>query len=132
MINKAHHVSMCWCTRRPPPSYVQMQNLITNFTLQFRYANNSNYKNDTMIRKEGFIAQEILDELKRIIEDSEVQHIAPTCNGLLLAASTSLLMNVSRSITNGAEEASIMLKPELPIIKSTATHVEYSLCELAS
>ena len=41
-------------------------------------------------------------------------------------------MNVSRSITNGAEEASIMLKPELPIIKSTATHVEYSPCKLAS
>ncbi len=41
--------------------------------MQFRYANNSNYKNDTMIRKEGFVAQEILDELKRIIEDAEVQ-----------------------------------------------------------
>ena len=41
--------------------------------MQFRYANNSNYKNDTMIRKEGFVAQEVLDELKRIIEDAEVQ-----------------------------------------------------------
>ncbi len=43
-----------------------------DFLVQFRYANNSNYKNDTMIRKEGFVAQEILDELKRIIEDAEV------------------------------------------------------------
>jgi hypothetical protein len=90
--------------RRPPPSYVQMQNLITIFILQFRYANNSNYKQDTMIRKEGFVAQEILDELKRIIEDSEVQHpLHPTCNGLLLAASGSLLMYISRSITRGPE-----------------------------
>ena len=42
------------------------------FPVQFRYANNSNYKNDTMIRKEGFVGQEVLDELKRIIEDAEV------------------------------------------------------------
>ena len=64
---------------------MQMQNLITLFILQFRYANNSNYKQDTMIRKEGFVAQEILDELKRIIEDSEVQHpLLPTCNGSCL------------------------------------------------
>lgn len=40
--------------------------------MQLRYANNSNYKNDTMIRKEGFVAPAILEELKRIIEDSEV------------------------------------------------------------
>ncbi|KAK9906502.1 hypothetical protein WJX75_002990 [Coccomyxa subellipsoidea] len=39
---------------------------------QLRYANNSNYKNDTMIRKEGFVAPAILEELKRIIEDSEI------------------------------------------------------------
>ena len=42
------------------------------FPVQFRYANNSNYKQDTMIRKEGFVGQEVLDELKRIIEDAEV------------------------------------------------------------
>ncbi|BDA46110.1 g1781 [Coccomyxa elongata] len=39
---------------------------------QLRYANNSNYKNDTMIRKEGFVAPAVLEELKRIIEDSEI------------------------------------------------------------
>ncbi len=39
---------------------------------QLRYANNSNYKNDTMIRKECFVSQAVLDELRRIIEDSEV------------------------------------------------------------
>lgn len=39
---------------------------------QLRYANNSQYKNDTMIRKECFVSQAVLDELKRIIEDSEV------------------------------------------------------------
>lgn len=40
--------------------------------LQLRYANNSNYKNDTMIRKEAFVSTAVLDELRRIIEDSEV------------------------------------------------------------
>eukprot|EP00755_Sulcionema_specki_P017349 Sspe_Gene.64177::Locus_37633_Transcript_1_3_Confidence_0.500_Length_545::g.64177::m.64177/K12877/MAGOH; protein mago nashi len=37
-----------------------------------RYANNSNYKNDGMIRKEVYCNKIVLDELKRIIEQSEV------------------------------------------------------------
>ena len=51
---------------------VKKQGTDLTFHVQFRYANNSNYKNDTMIRKEGFVGQEVLDELKRIIEDAEV------------------------------------------------------------
>lgn len=39
---------------------------------KLRYANNSNYKNDTMIRKEAYVHKAVLEELKRIIEDSEV------------------------------------------------------------
>ena len=37
-----------------------------------RYANNSNYKNDTMIRKEAYVHGAVMDELRRIIEDSEI------------------------------------------------------------
>lgn len=33
----------------------------------------SNYKNDTMIRKECYVGQAVLDEMKRIIEESEVR-----------------------------------------------------------
>ena len=40
--------------------------------LQLRYANHSNYKNDTMIRKEANVAPAVLKELKRIIVESEV------------------------------------------------------------
>ena len=40
--------------------------------LQMRYANNSQYKNDRMIRKECFVQPTVLDELKKVIEDSEV------------------------------------------------------------
>ncbi|CAN0071100.1 unnamed protein product [Discosporangium mesarthrocarpum] len=39
---------------------------------KLRYANNSNYKNDTMIRKEVMVSQTVIDEVRRIIEDSEV------------------------------------------------------------
>lgn len=39
---------------------------------KLRYANNSNYKNDTMIRKEVFLTQAALKECRRIITDSEV------------------------------------------------------------
>ncbi len=42
---------------------------------KLRYANNSNYKNDTMIRKEAYVHSAVMDELKRIIEDSEVRRI---------------------------------------------------------
>lgn len=37
-----------------------------------RYANNSNYKKDTMIRKEVMCNTNVIKELKRIIEDSEI------------------------------------------------------------
>ena len=39
---------------------------------KLRYANNSNYKNDTMIRKEAYVHKAVLEELRRVIEDSEV------------------------------------------------------------
>ncbi|VDK61384.1 unnamed protein product [Cylicostephanus goldi] len=42
---------------------------------QLRYANNSNYKNDTIIRKEAFISPAVLQELKRIVEDSEIMQV---------------------------------------------------------
>ena len=45
---------------------------------ELRYANNSNYKNDTMIRKEAYSHQAVMDELRRIIEDSEVILVTKT------------------------------------------------------
>lgn len=39
---------------------------------QMRYRNNSNYKQDTEIRKKAYVSQAVLDELKRIIADAEV------------------------------------------------------------
>uniref|UniRef100_A0A4X2KEF4 Mago homolog, exon junction complex subunit n=1 Tax=Vombatus ursinus TaxID=29139 RepID=A0A4X2KEF4_VOMUR len=39
---------------------------------KLRYANNSNYKNDVMIRKEAYVHKSVMEELKRIIDDSEV------------------------------------------------------------
>ncbi|KAJ3283312.1 Protein mago nashi 2 [Borealophlyctis nickersoniae] len=39
---------------------------------KLRYANNSNYKNDTMIKKEVFVSPSMMAELKRIVADSEI------------------------------------------------------------
>lgn len=39
---------------------------------KMRYANNSQYKNDTLIRKEAFVGKIVIEELKRIIDDSEI------------------------------------------------------------
>mmetsp|Transcript_26394 Transcript_26394/g.26645 ORF Transcript_26394/g.26645 Transcript_26394/m.26645 type:complete len:148 (+) Transcript_26394:111-554(+) len=39
---------------------------------KLRYANNSNYKNDVMIRKEVTVSPAVMNEFKRIIQDSEV------------------------------------------------------------
>uniref|UniRef100_A0A8C2UI19 Protein mago nashi homolog n=1 Tax=Chinchilla lanigera TaxID=34839 RepID=A0A8C2UI19_CHILA len=40
--------------------------------LEFEYANISNYKNDVMIRKEAYVHKSVMEELKRIIDDSEI------------------------------------------------------------
>ncbi|KAI1955411.1 hypothetical protein LOZ58_006784 [Ophidiomyces ophidiicola] len=37
-----------------------------------RYANNSNYRNDSLIRKEMCVSSLMISELKRIIKDSEI------------------------------------------------------------
>ncbi|BAT03471.1 Os08g0107900 [Oryza sativa Japonica Group] len=39
---------------------------------KLRYANNSNYKKDTMIRKEVFVSPSVLREATRIIHESEM------------------------------------------------------------
>ncbi|CAK79269.1 unnamed protein product (macronuclear) [Paramecium tetraurelia] len=39
---------------------------------RLRYANNSNYKSDVLIRKECYVSDAILTEIKRIIEESEI------------------------------------------------------------
>ncbi|XP_065185801.1 protein mago nashi homolog [Sycon ciliatum] len=39
---------------------------------RLRYVNNSKYKNDTMIRKECVVHKAVVQELMRVIDDSEV------------------------------------------------------------
>lgn len=39
---------------------------------KLRYANNSNYKNDTLIRKEAYVNKTVMDELKRVIDESDI------------------------------------------------------------
>ena len=53
---------------------------------KLRYANNSNYKNDTMIRKEVFVSEAVTNELRRIVEDSEIMKVSSKfkCNNVKL------------------------------------------------
>ncbi|KAL2120929.1 hypothetical protein VTJ04DRAFT_4956 [Mycothermus thermophilus] len=37
-----------------------------------RYANNSNYRNDSLIRKEMYVSSLVVDEIKRIVRESEI------------------------------------------------------------
>ncbi|ORX34406.1 Mago nashi protein [Kockovaella imperatae] len=39
---------------------------------RIRYANNSNYRNDSLIRKEMYVSATVAEELKRIIRESEI------------------------------------------------------------
>ncbi|WFD38719.1 Protein mago nashi [Malassezia japonica] len=39
---------------------------------RLRYANNSNYRNDSLIRKEMWISPLMIQELRRIVEESEI------------------------------------------------------------
>ncbi|XP_035884511.1 protein mago nashi homolog 2-like [Phyllostomus discolor] len=39
---------------------------------KLRYANNSNYKNEVMIRKEAYTHKSVMEELTRITDDSEI------------------------------------------------------------
>jgi protein mago nashi len=39
---------------------------------RLRYGNHSNYKNDGLIRREVFLNKLVLDEIRRIIEESEI------------------------------------------------------------
>merc|ERR1719469_425230 len=58
--------------------WVTKASLATNSEFEFRpdgclrYANNSNYKNDVMIRKEAYVTPAVMRELRKTIEDSEI------------------------------------------------------------
>jgi protein mago nashi len=39
---------------------------------KLRYANNSNYKKDTLIRKEVYVNRAVIDELKRVVNESDI------------------------------------------------------------
>jgi len=42
---------------------------------KLRYANNSNYKHDSMIRKEVFLSPAVVEEVKRIIQASDIVRV---------------------------------------------------------
>jgi protein mago nashi len=47
---------------------------------KLRYANNSRYKNETIIRKEVFVSNAVRKELKKIITESEIMKYVLQCH----------------------------------------------------
>lgn len=69
-----HHGPMCgMATRTPARPFVFPR--LPRRPVQLRYANNSNYKNDTIIRKEVHVGSAVLGELERIIEDAGIMQV---------------------------------------------------------
>jgi protein mago nashi len=64
---------------------------------KLHYANNSNYKNDTMIRKEVFVSPSILREARRIIQESDVSP-HPSCYPILGSDSPSCSESVEENL----------------------------------
>lgn len=65
---------------------------------KLRYANNSNYKNDTIIRKEVYVTPAVVRECRRIITESEV---GSTPYSLLLLLEISLFLLSFRVYDSG-------------------------------
>ena len=42
---------------------------------KLRYANNSNYKRDSLIRKEVFVSPAVVEEVKRMVEESNITSV---------------------------------------------------------
>ena len=45
---------------------------------RLRYANNSNYKSDVLIRKEAYVTESVIAEFRKMIEDSEIMKLFST------------------------------------------------------
>ena len=67
-----YHPSSFQPTTHTPPRHALSQTHTRYRREQLRYANNSNYKNDQLIRKEMYVSPEVIAEVKRIIADSEI------------------------------------------------------------
>ena len=65
------------CVRPPPRPALSESGFLCSDPRRCSRRCSSNYKNDTMIRKEAFVNESVMAELKRIIEDSEVMKCAP-------------------------------------------------------
>ena len=54
------------------PGWTRRRRCIDGRSAVARYANNSNYRNDSLIRKEMCVSSVIIDEIKRIVKSSEI------------------------------------------------------------
>nr|CAD1822845.1 unnamed protein product [Ananas comosus var. bracteatus] len=91
---------------------------------KLRYANNSNYKNDTMIRKELFVTPAVIRECRRIIADSE---------SLSLSLSLSLFSSsrIMKEDDNNWPEPDRVGRQELEIVMGNE-HISFTTSKIGS
>lgn len=77
-----------------------------------RYLNNSNYKSDSMIRKEVFVSPAVVEEVKRIIVESNI-------------------VNVDDSKWKEPEDGTTAGRQELEC-KVGSHHIAFTTCEIGS
>lgn len=96
-----------------------------------RYANNSNYKNDTMIRKEVQVSKTVLDELRRILVDSEVSHGAACLLLLLRQMQTCNVVQVTKEDDNEWPAPDRVGRQELEVVLGNE-HISFCTTKLGS
>ncbi|KAJ6955091.1 hypothetical protein NC652_006510 [Populus alba x Populus x berolinensis] len=90
---------------------------------KLRYANNSNYKNDTMIRKEVFLTPAVLKECRRIISDSEIMY--------LYVIELDAVEDIMKEDDNNWPEPDRVGKQELEIVMGNE-HISFTTSKIGS
>ncbi|CAL9076369.1 unnamed protein product, partial [Musa textilis] len=99
---------------------------------KLRYANNSNYKNDTMIRKEVFVSPAVLRECRRIIADSEVPPSPLSIRVSISRSSVRLvLLQIMREDDNNWPPPDRVGRQELEIVMNNE-HISFTTSKIGS
>eukprot|EP00850_Spirogloea_muscicola_P019590 SM000194S04826 [mRNA] locus=s194:223740:224893:+ [translate_table: standard] len=107
---------------------------------KLRYANNSNYKNDTMIRKEAFVSDAVLRECRRIIADSEAAEYQGESKPRIPSVTTSgpsscpcmeALIQVLKEDDNSWPEPDRVGRQELEVVMGNE-HISFTTSKIGS
>ncbi|KAG9026199.1 hypothetical protein FRB95_009314 [Tulasnella sp. JGI-2019a] len=98
---------------------------------RLRYANNSNYRNESLIRKEMWISPLMIQELKRIIEASDIVKSDDPSVVDSAARLIYFILSVVREDDNKWPKKSIVGKQELEI-RLGSDHIAFETAKIGS